>query len=265
MAEAAPEKKDVVPTAYREKYKETGGTNGDFIATALSKIGENGIDSLNQVKAENGIEAARWSTFNHGMQRMNLANVLRGQYLKGGTIKLLGREYNIKHQSEDFNGTVTDDAKVLDRLAGFLELNVSDRTRAALQKLFFPAAPKGKTAEQRAADKAAKDATKAAGKALKTATADAAKARTAADKAKGAADKASAAVEAAKDAVNKLPETTADATDEQKAAATKAKTKAVDKLGNLEDKAAAAADKHEAAVKAVEEADAKVAELTPAA
>lgn len=263
------EKKDVVPSSYREAYKATGGTCGDFIATNLQKIGKDGIDSLNSVKAENGIEADRWSTFNHGMQRMNLANVLRGRYLKGDTIKILGKEYNAKHQSEDFNGTVANDPKVLKKLAGYLELQDNDRTVAALTKLFFPPAPKGKTAEERAADKAAKEATKLAGKALKDATAAAKKAKTATDKAKAKLDKAQTALNqgntAMADAGKAQKALKADATDEAKAAAQKAVSAAATKVGKLEDDVQKAETAYDAAKGIQDAEDAKVVELTPKA
>lgn len=175
--------KDVVPSAYRDKYKATGGGNGDFIATTLSKVGNDGIAALDTVKAENAIEKDRWSTFNPGMQRMNLANVLRGRYLKGETIKILGKEYNVKEQSEDFNGTVANDPKVMARLAGFLGLAETDRVVAALTKIFFPPAPKGKTAEERAAEKAEKEAAKAKAKEEREAEKARVKAEKEADKA----------------------------------------------------------------------------------
>lgn len=182
MTEAPTEKKDVVPSLYREKYKGTGGTCGDFIAVALQKIAkDNG--NVDVVKAENGIEADRWSSMNPGMQRMNLANVLRGAYLKGETITILGKEYNAKHQAEDFNGTVANDQKTMSRLTGFLELQDNERIIKALTKLFFPPAPKGPTAEERAAAKEAKDAEKAAAKEEKEAAKVAAKQAKAAEKA----------------------------------------------------------------------------------
>lgn len=263
---ATADKKDVVPSAYRDKYKETGGTCGDFIATKLQSVAKDG--SLDSIKAENNIEASRWGTFNPGMQRMNLANVLRGQYLKGETITILGKQYNAKHQSEDFNGTVADDDKTLNRLAGFLELQQNDRTIAALRKLFFPPAPKGKTAEERAAEKAAKDAAKEAGKALKAATAEQKKAKAKLDKATAKLDKAQTALNqgntAMAEAGKKQKALKDDATDEAKAEAQKAVSAAATKVGNLEDKVAAAETEVDAAKGELEAADAKVAELTPA-
>lgn len=161
------EKKDVVPSHYRELYKTTGGTNGDFIATELSRVGASGIEALNSVKAENKIEANRWSTFNSGMQRMNLANVLRSAFLKGETITILGKQYNAKHQAEDFNGVIANNEKMLSKLADYLQLTTNKRAMDALQKLFFPPEKKGPTAEERAATKATKEAEKTAAKEAK--------------------------------------------------------------------------------------------------
>lgn len=165
------EKKDVVPSQYRDKYKATGGTCGDFIATQLSKVADDGVEGLASIKAENNIEADRWATFNPGMQRMNLANVLRGRFLKGETIVILGKQYNAKHLAEDFNGTVEDSPATLAKLADYLELQDNERTVTALQKLFFPPAPKGPTAEERAAAKEAKEKAKADAKAEREAAA----------------------------------------------------------------------------------------------
>lgn len=205
------EKKDVVPSEYRTRYKETGGNNGDFIAEALSKVAKDGIESLEAVKAENGIAKDRWAGFNPGMLRMNCANVLRGRFLKGETIKVLGKEYNAKHLAEDFNGELKDTDASLGKLAHLLGMpekgDVSARTIAALRKLFFPPAPKGKTDEQKAADKAAKEATKADGQ----------KARAKA-KAEGAVTK----VKAAQTAAHAKLETARSALEEARAAAAKA-------------------------------------------
>lgn len=194
MTEDVKEKKDVVPSAYRAKYKETGGTCGDFIAEGLTKVTKDG--GLDSVKAENGIDAARWGGFNVGMQRMNLANTLRARFLKGETVKILGREYNAKHQAEDFNGTVANSPAVLLKLAEHLGLQANEKTAATLGKLFFPPAPKGPTAEERAAAKAAKSEESAKLKADNLAKRDAAKAEktAAADKAK--TEKAAAAAKA---------------------------------------------------------------------
>ncbi len=166
-----PEKKDVVPSAYRERYKATGGTNGDFIATELQRVGKDGVDSLQSVAKENGIDPSKWSTMNPGMQRMNLANVLRGKYLKGEAIAVLGKQYSIDHQKADYTGKVEDNDKSLKAFAGFLNLTDSDRTVSALRKLLFtgPAEKEAKVAKakEKADAKAAKEAEKAAKEAEK--------------------------------------------------------------------------------------------------
>jgi len=229
------EKKDVVPSQYRDKYKETGGTCGDFIAINLQKISKDGVEGLNTVKADNGIEAERWAGFNPGMQRMNLANVLRGSYLKGETIVILGKHYNAVDQVEaDFNGTVAEDDNTLLRVASFLELQANPRTVSALRGLFFPK-PKGPSAEDRAKAKAEKD--EAAAK-LKAEKAEAA--------AKAKAEKAEAKAE--EKAKAKL------ARDEAKAE--RDRVKAEEKAKKAEEaakaKAAAAAAKAEQAAKSAE-------------
>lgn len=246
MTETQAPKKDVVPTHYRDKYKETGGTCGDFIATKLQSVGKDG--SLDSIKAENGIERDRWSTFNPGMQRMNLANVLRGRYLKGDSITILGKQYNAKHQSEDFNFTLEDTPASLARAASVLELQNNDRTIAALQKLFFPAAPKGKSAEEREQDRAAKAAEKQKAKDLKAAKSAVTKAQAAEKKANEALEKATVALDEAKAA----SKAAMDAGDE------KALTKANEKVGKLEDKVDDAATKADAATAATKAAQAVV-------
>lgn len=246
MTETQAPKKDVVPTHYRDKYKETGGTCGDFIATKLQSVGKDG--SLDSIKAENGIERDRWSTFNPGMQRMNLANVLRGRYLKGDSITILGKQYNAKHQSEEFNFTLEDTPASLVRAASVLELQNNDRTIAALQKLFFPAAPKGKTAEEREQDRAAKAAEKQKAKDLKAAKSAVTKAQAAEKKANEALEKATVALDEAKAA----SKAAMDAGDE------KALTKANEKVGKLEDKVDDAAAKADAATAATKAAQAVV-------
>ena len=154
-------KKDVVPSHYREKYKATDGTCCDFIAKGLSKVAKDGVDALASVKVENNVPTAEWATMNPGMQRMNLANTLRAAYMRGETIKILGREYNALHQAEDFNGNLTNDHSSLARLAEFLDLQDNKRTIEALSKLFFPPEKKSviaKAKKEEAAEEKAKSA-----------------------------------------------------------------------------------------------------------
>lgn len=255
MTETA-EKKDVVPGAYRERYKATGGNNGDFIADALSKVAKDGPEALATIKAENGIAKDRWSGFNPGMVRMNLANVLRGSFLKGETIKILGKEYNAKHLAEDFNGELKDTDAQLTKLAHLLGLpekgDVSARTIAALRKLFFPPAPKGKTAEQRAADEAAKEAEKVKNAKAKAVT----KAEGVLTKAKDAAKSAHEKLDTAKSALEEARGNAAKADEAGKAAADKAVSAAsttynrVEKSAEKADEKVAEAEKALAAAKA---------------
>ena len=197
---AVAEKKDVVPSTYREKYKESGGTCGDFVAGELQRIAKDGIESLVSVQVENGIEATRWADFNPGMRRMNLANVLRGRFLKGETIIVLGKHYNAVDMAKSEYDNIPNDHKFMLKLAKFLDLQENDRTANSLTALFFPKA-KGPTAEERAAVKADKAAAKAQEKADKAA----AKAQEKADKAAAKeADKvAKAAAKAAEKAAVK--------------------------------------------------------------
>lgn len=230
------EKKDVVPSEYRERYKATGGTCGDFIATKLQGIAKDG--PLDAVKIENGIERERWSTFNPGMQRMNLANVLRGRFLKGESISILGKQYNAVHAKDDFNFTLEDTNESLARAAEVLELQQNDRVVAALRKLYFPKA-KVSTARGNAA--------------LTKANKQLASAQKALQKAKDGLD---AAIAAAKEADAAASIDFGDDT-KGKAAAEKALTKANDKVGKAEEKVEAAEAK-------VKEAEAAVAAATPA-
>lgn len=210
--EAPTLKKDVVPGAYRERYAATGGTNGDFIAKKLQEITKDGETALGTVMKENDIPVGKWNGFNVGMKRMNLSNVLRSRFLNGGTITMLGKEYDIKQMLEETGLTLDEkNDKSFDRFFDKIGLTVSDRTRATVRKTFF--GPWPKTPEQRAEEKAekakakeAEKAEKAAAKAKEKADRDAAKAKEKAEKAaakeKEKADRA-AAKEASKAAAAK--------------------------------------------------------------
>lgn len=197
-------KKDVVPSKYRERYKETGGGNGDFIAKELTRIGKDGVASLNAIKKENGVPEQRWHGFNPGMIRMNLANVLRSRFLKGEAISILGKQYDMRLIAETSNlvPTKAGDTKALSKLADALEVKNDDRTRKLIDKVFFPPVSARATAEERAAIKAEKEKLKAEAKAQKDAEKAAkleAAAKEKADKA-AAREKAKADKEAAKKA-----------------------------------------------------------------
>lgn len=199
--EAHDVKKDVVPSTYRERYAATGGTNGDFIAKKLQEVTKDGDSALGTVMAENDIPAGKWNGFNVGMKRMNLSNVLRSRFLNGGTITILGKEYDIK-QMLDETGLTLDEAKPksFDTFFDKIGLTITDRTRATVKKTFF--GPWPLTPEQRAEAKAEKTKAKEAEKAEKLAAKEKAKADTAAAKEaeKVAKAKEKADAKAAKDA-----------------------------------------------------------------
>lgn len=192
-------KKDVVPSQYRERYKATGGTTGDFVGVQLQKIGKDGLPALHAVMKENGIAADRWGALNPGQQRMNLSNVLRSRLFKGESITILGKQYNIRHMLEDYNGTVTDgDAKSMAKFLEAHDMKSDERTIATVMRTFFAPSAEDKAkeradakaakAEAAAKVKAEKAEAAATAKAVKAKAAEAAKAEKAAKAAKPAAD-----------------------------------------------------------------------------
>lgn len=196
MADEAPKvKKDVVPSEYRQRYKDTGGTAGDFIGVELQKVGKDGLPALQSVMRENGIPEKRWAEHNLGMQRMNLANVLRSTLLNGGDIYILGKQYNVNHMKDDYNGELVEDKPAtIKKFAEAFQLQTNDRTVKALTKTFFEGARKAKAEEEKAKAKAEKDKAKAE----KVAAAEKAKAEKEAKK--KADDEAKAKAKAEKDA-----------------------------------------------------------------
>lgn len=204
--EAHDVKKDVVPSSYRERYAATGGTNGDFIAKKLQEVTKDGETALATVMKENDIPAGKWNGFNVGMKRMNLSNVLRSRFLNGGTISILGKEYDIK-QMLDETGLALDEKndKSFDKFFDKIGLTVSDRTRATVKKTFF--GPWPLTPEQRAEAKAEKAKAKEAEKAEKAAAKEKEKADRAAAKEaeKAAKAKEKADAKAAKEAAKAKP------------------------------------------------------------
>lgn len=205
MTDEAPQKKDVVPSTYRDKYKAHGGTSGDFIANELQKVGKDGLPALQTVMKENGIPAKRWDGHNVGMQRMNLANVLRSTFLNGGDIHILGKQYNVVHMRDDYNGEIENNDKSIAKFAEANDLGTSARVIKALRKTLFEAAEKAKAEEA----KEAKRKTDAEAKAKKKADAEKAKADKAAKK---KADDEAKAKKKADDAKAKADKKTADAT-----------------------------------------------------
>lgn len=198
--EAPRVKKDVVPSQYRETYKASGGTCGDFIGKRLQEVGKDGLPALKTVMKENSIPEARWAGANVGMVRMNLANVLRSTFLNGGDIYILGKQYNVQHMLDDYNGKIErDKPETIRKFADVHELQTNELTVKRLTKTFFEAADKARAEEEKAKAKAVKDeekAKKAADKEKAKADKEAKAAADAADKAKAKADKDAAAKEA---------------------------------------------------------------------
>jgi hypothetical protein len=105
------------------------------------------------------------------MQRMNLANVLRSTFLNGGDIYILGKQYNVTHMRDDYNGEIENNDKSIAKFAETNDLGTSPRVIKALRKTLFEAAEKAKAEEAKEAKK-----TDAEAKAKKKADAEKAKA-----------------------------------------------------------------------------------------
>lgn len=180
-------KKDVVPSTYREKYASTGGTCGDFIATKLQDITKDGPEALATVLKENGQPENKYRSYNVGMQRMNISNILRSRFLRGEAIYILGKEYDLRQMIEDDGLTVEDTDKSLSKLAESVGLQANDRTIASLRKTFF--GPKPKSAEEREAERKARAEAKEAEKAAKAKEREEAKAARDAERAKEKAER----------------------------------------------------------------------------
>lgn len=193
-------RKDIVPAKYRQMYKELGGNCGDFIASELSALVENGgLDSLNSVKTENNIPAGRWGSLNNGQQRMNLSNCLRAAFLRGETITIVGKQYNLHTLHEEYGAFDAENVDQADDFLRFLNMPTTDRNRAALVRIFVTLPAKATATAKRKEEAEAKKAEKAKAKE------EAEKAK--AEKAeKAAAEKAAAGDgEAAADAPAKKP------------------------------------------------------------
>lgn len=188
-------RKDIVPAKYRQMYKELGGNCGDFIASELSALVENGgLDSLNSVKTENNIPVGRWGALNNGQQRMNLSNCLRAAFLRGETITIVGKQYNLHTLHEEYGAFDAENVDQADDFLRFLNMPTTDRNRAALVRIFVTLPAKATATAKRKEEAEAKKAEKA-------------KAKEEADKAKAEkAEKAAAGDgEAAADAPTKKP------------------------------------------------------------
>lgn len=171
-AEAMPKiVKDIVPAKYRDQYAANKGTCGDFIATELQAIMESdGIESLNLIKAENGIPGAKWATLNNGQQRMNVSNALRAAFLRGDVIKIRGREHSLDARMDEFTSDPAsfngDDPAQVRKFLAFLDMPENTRNTNAIRNYFYvnpkKAVDKAKRVEEAEAKKKAKEAEKAA-------------------------------------------------------------------------------------------------------
>lgn len=201
-------RKDIVPPQYRKLYQELGGNCGDFIAAELtSLITTGGVDALNTVKAENGVPAGKWGTLNNGQQRMNLSNILRAKFLRGETISIGGKQYNINDLADEFGKFDAEDEEAADKFLSFASMPTTDRNRKSLVRLFVTlpaqATARAKREEEAAAKKAEKAEKAAAKEAEKQAKAEAAAAEGASEgeaKPKRSRKKKGEAVEAAAEA-----------------------------------------------------------------
>lgn len=78
-----PGKNGVLGVSYHKLYMSQGGGNGDLLDVALRTAARNGkegvdVEAVKAIAEANGVWNERWADLNPGMQRMNLANRLRG-------------------------------------------------------------------------------------------------------------------------------------------------------------------------------------------
>lgn len=187
--------KDIVPAQYRDRYAANKGTCGDFIAAELSAIMEtNGIDSLKQIKKQNGIAESAWSGLNNGQQRMNVSNALRTAYLRGQAINIMGKEFSLETHREEYADPKFDasNESQIKKFLAFVDMPDNTRNVRAIKKVFHDdpqkALEKAKREEAAEAKRAEKEQAKAdAAKAKATADAEK-KAKADAEKAKPKAD-----------------------------------------------------------------------------
>lgn len=198
--------KDIVPATYRDRYAANKGTCGDFIANELTAIMEqNGIDSLKQIKKQNGIAESAWSGLNNGQQRMNVSNALRTEYLRGNSINIMGKEFSLETHREDYNDPKFDASNEshVRKFLGFIDMPDNTRNVRAIKKVFHDDPLKALEKAKREEAAEAKRAEKAAAKKAS----DEAKEKEKADKAvkaeKESADKSAAADKAAKEKTDK--------------------------------------------------------------
>lgn len=83
---------NVVPEQYRKEYGKEQNC-GDELARVFREFttdseGKCSLDKLDIVASQNGLDIARWSHLNIGMQRMSLGNVLRGRLKRGERVEV---------------------------------------------------------------------------------------------------------------------------------------------------------------------------------
>lgn len=158
-------RKDIVPPQYRKLYQELGGNCGDFIAAELSATMEKGgVEALNAIKGENTIPVGSWSGLNNGQQRMNLSNRLRAAFLRGETITIQGKQYNIETQREEFGKLDPLNGEQVDKFLEFITMQKTDRNRKAIVRVFHDLPEKGRLRAEREENAAKNKAEKAAAK-----------------------------------------------------------------------------------------------------
>lgn len=158
-------RKDIVPPQYRKLYQELGGNCGDFIAAELSATMEKGgVEALNSIKGENNINAGAWSGLNNGQQRMNLSNRLRAAFLRGETITIQGKQYNIETQREEFGKLDPLNGEQVDKFLEFITMQKTDRNRKAIVRVFHDLPEKGRLRAEREEKAAQAKVDKAAAK-----------------------------------------------------------------------------------------------------
>lgn len=78
--------KSVITAAYRAKYREHGGSNGDEIATQLAAYTKDGPDGLVALAEANSVWKAEYLALNPGQRRMTVGNRLRALVRKGQAV-----------------------------------------------------------------------------------------------------------------------------------------------------------------------------------
>lgn len=198
---ANPNKNGVMGADYHKRYMEQGGGSGDLLDVALRSAvkGEKGVDpaKVRAIAEQNGVWSERWADLNPGMQRMNLANRLRGLLRNNAEAAVTLGDSEPSRFDIEFNPPAR-----LVKKAGAAERKAEREAKAAAKK-----AEKEQAKAERKAAAEAKAAEKAKAKeaeAVKESEAAAEEAKDEKPKTvrvnRDAADKAKAAAKAAREA-----------------------------------------------------------------